>query len=641
MIRTWRYAILFLLPIITAWCYWPGIGGGFAFDDIPNIVDNTELHVTSTRLDDWTAAIYSSPSSNLQRPLAMFTFAVNHYFTGLDPEPMKLCNIFLHAFNTFLLWALLSSILRVMPELDERSRRWAAAWAAAAWGLHPINLTAVLLVVQRMESLAHTFVFAGLWLYCVGRRRQMEGRGGWIPILAGLCACTAIGTLAKESSVMLTLYAFAIECLVFRFRRADTRVFADRRALPALFVVVLWLPALAATLWLGSQAIAPGAYAARDFTLGERLLTEGRVVMQYLRWSVLPDLGQMGLYHDDFSISTSLLQPWTTLASFVGLAALAALGWWLRKRRPLSSLGIAWFLCAHPLTATVIPLELVFEHRNYFASAGVCLALADILLLAPHKLSWRRGGAIVAGFLLLLFAACTHLRATEWSDPLRFSHSEARKHPLSARATYEYARTLVILSKYDRHSPLFVPAMEALEVARMAPNSNILPEQAGLILAQRGGVPEPPGLWESMQRKLSAKPPSPQSVGAMTSMVKCADLRLCSFPPDRMLPLFSAALSQGDNPEVLNIYGSYVLSQMHDVPLTFRLWREAMRLRPEEPQYHDNLIRLLIAAGDFDMAQKEIDILRNTGGLGQGRAAAAALEVQLQEARRAPARAGR
>jgi hypothetical protein len=550
---------------------------------------------------------------------------------------MKLCNIALHAFNTFLLWALLSSILRMLPELDDRARRWAATWAALAWGLHPINLTAVLLVVQRMECLAHTFVFAGLWLYCVGRRRQMEGRDGWIPILVGLCACTALGAMAKESAVMLTLYAFMIECLVFRFRRADSRVLASRHALPTLFVAVLWLPALAAVLWLGGQALAPGAFAGRDFTLGERLLTEGRVVMQYLRWSVLPDLGQMGLYHDDFSISTSLLQPVTTLASFVGLAALAALAWWLRRRRPLTALGIAWFLCAHPLTATIIPLELVFEHRNYFASAGICLALADILLLAPHRPSWRRGGAIVAVTMLLLFAACTHLRATEWSDPLRFARSEARKHPLSARATYEYARTLVILSKYDGRSPLIESAMEAIQVARKTPNSNILPEQAGLILAERAGLPEPPGLWESMERKLAARTPSPQSVGAMTSMVKCADLHLCNFPPDRMLPLFGAALSRGDSPEILNIYGSYVLSQMHDVKLTSRLWREAVRLSPNEPQYHDNLARLLIVTGDFEAAGKEIDVLRHTGSLGQGRAAAAVLDKQLEAARRARA----
>src|SRR5204863_5138090 len=136
------------------------------------------------------------------------------------------------------------------------------------------------------------------------------------------------------------------------------------------------------------------------------------------------------------------------------------------------------------------------------------------------------------------------------------------------------------LSKYDRRSPLLESAMEAIQVARKTPNSNILPEQAGLILAERAGLPEPPGLWEGMERKLAARTPSPQSVGAMTSMVKCADLHLCNFPPDRMLPLFSAALSRGDNPEILNIYGSYALSQMHDVQLTSRLWREAVRLSP-------------------------------------------------------------
>ena len=47
----------------------------------------------------------------------------------------------------------------------------------------------------------------------------------------------------------------------------------------------------------------------------------------------------------------------------------------LRRQRPLVALGIAWFFAAQLLTATVVPLELVFEHRNYFASLGICLAV--------------------------------------------------------------------------------------------------------------------------------------------------------------------------------------------------------------------------------------------------------------------------
>ena len=44
---------------------------------------------------------------------------------------------------------------------------------SAAWMLLPINLMAVLYVVQRMESLCQVFVLAGLWAYLHGRRMML------------------------------------------------------------------------------------------------------------------------------------------------------------------------------------------------------------------------------------------------------------------------------------------------------------------------------------------------------------------------------------------------------------------------------------------------------------------------------------
>ncbi len=83
--RTWPALALVLL---VAAIYWPGLGGGYVFDDFPNIVDNAALHVTDWDWHAWLAAVFSSDSGIGHRPLAMATFALNHVFTGLDPVPM-------------------------------------------------------------------------------------------------------------------------------------------------------------------------------------------------------------------------------------------------------------------------------------------------------------------------------------------------------------------------------------------------------------------------------------------------------------------------------------------------------------------------------------------------------------------------
>src|SRR4029079_2147496 len=131
----------------------------------------------------------------------------------------------------------------------------------------------------------------------------------------------------------------------------------------------------------------------RDFNLPERLMTEARIVFDYLHWIVLPNLRELSLYHDDYVVSRGLLQRATTLLGLVAAPLIVALAVYLRRWRPLVSLGVLWFFAAQLLTATVVPLELVFEHRTYFASLGVLLALADLALHSRTGKTRRVGWA--------------------------------------------------------------------------------------------------------------------------------------------------------------------------------------------------------------------------------------------------------
>lgn len=630
-------ASLLALVIVVAMVYWPGLGGGFTFDDFPNIVDNAALHVASLRWNDWMAAILSSPASSFQRPLAMLTFAINHYFTGLDPQPMKLTNLAIHLLNALLVFGLIRGLLRatLSPGLGQARRiGWIALFAGAGWALLPINLMGVLYIVQRMESLCHVFVFAGLWMYIAGRTRQRDGRQGWWLILCGLIICTALGLLSKESAALLPLYALCVETCVFAFRDASGR--RDPR-LFGMFAVVLVLPAIVGLAWLLPGLFDPSAYRTRDFTLAQRLLTEPRVVFDYLRWTLLPDLGQLSLNHDDYAVSRNLWSPPTTLPALLGIPALLIAAWFCRIRRPLTSLGLLWFLGAQLLTATIIPLELVFEHRNYFASLGICVALADLLLIAPTTHTTQRAGAMIAVLFVVFSAGVTDLRAREWSDPFRFSSSEAAKHPLSPRATYDLARTLVIMTDYRADSPLVGDTFRAIEHARKATHSTILPDQAGLIFAARIGAPPQDVWWSDMQEKLRRNPIGPQELSSIGALTDCAVERKCQFPSAAMLATFDAAASHGAHPEVLSMRGNYVLNVLGDSELALQLWQQAGALRPSEPQYHISLAKLLMALGRYDEARAQIAQLRKLGRFGQNEAMAQALETRLHTIATPPA----
>lgn len=624
---------------LAAVVYAPGLKGVYVFDDFPNIVDNVHLHVTSTDWRDWAEAIWSSPSTDLHRPLASLTFAANYFFSGIDPSPMKAVNLAIHLLNGVLLFVLLRRLLRLGdlarsdPAREPRRGLILATLVAAAWLLHPINLTAVLYIVQRMESLAQVFVLAGLVLYCAARERQLRGLAGGWRLWIGVPACTLLGIAAKESAALLPLYALLAEWLLIRGN--DTTA-AGRRELRLFFAIFLALPAALGLAWLVPHMVSSPAWATRPFTLGERLLSEPRALLDYVRWTLLPLPGTFSLYRDDFAVSRTLVDPWTTLPSIVGVAAMLAYAWIVRRRRPLIALGIAWFFAAHLLTATIVPLELVFEHRNYFASIGLLLAAGDLIV--------PRAGAVlpivrraVTAIFVFVCAATTLMRAIEWGSPVRLAFAEAAAHPQSPRATYEVGRVLVIMTGYDPASPALPRAVEALDKAANVPDARTQPDAALIVLAARTGRPIEDAWWQRMIAKLAAEPPTNGDSNALMFLTECTRSGACALDSDAMRHAFDAAIShEPKDPATLYAYATYAYSGLGDPALALKLARDAVAYGSGIPQYRVNLANFLIDLGKLDDAAGEIATLRAGNKLGAQQADIDRLEARLADAKRRP-----
>jgi hypothetical protein len=428
-----------------------------------------------------------------------------------------------------------------------------------------------------------------------------------------------------------------LEVCVFRFESRD-----GSRKLAIFFLLLLALPATLGVAWLLPRAMAPGAFAYRDFNLVERLLTEPRVIMSYLRWFVVPDLSVLSFYHDEFPVSRGLANPATTVPAMLALAGIAAFAWSIRRRWPLVALGLFWFLSAHALTGSFIALELVFEHRNYFASFGLAVALVaatrELLdRLVPRPDAAARRGLAAALVAIACLAFLTYLRTNEWRDPMAFAASEAAKKPDSPRATYTLGWMLANASQYRKDSPLVDPALDALERARAVPGSGVLADQAVLILAERTGRPVRVDWWRHLQQQLRTRPIGPQEMAALTSLTECQIYRRCNFPADEMMACFAAALGQGEKPILMNTYANYIYNVAGDKDLGLRLWREAQTLDPQEREYTIAIAKALMADGRFVEAQAEIERLRHMGRAGQYARFADELQVRLERERKARA----
>ena len=437
-----KAALLFCIIAIAVACYLPGLTGHFIFDDGANIRINPFLKVERLDFSALWQAASSGGASPLGRPISMASFAVNYYFFGMNPYYFKATNLAIHLVNGLLVFVLTKLLLglhlRVRAAADDNLAMLTGIAVAAIWLLHPLNLTGVLYVVQRMTSLAALFTLAGLSLYVYGRKKLLDGnRLGFSAIGVALLVFTPLAALCKESGVLLPLLILVCEATLLRWHMPEPR---SRLLLKVLVGLSVAVPLLFGLFYvLKTPALILGGYAWRDFSLAERLLTEARVLWFYLHMIVLPSLGEMGLHHDDILISRNLLSPWTTLPAIGGLLLLAAGAYALRNKQPLITFGIVFFFSGHAIESTIIPLELAFEHRNYLPMLGILLPLAYYAIDVRLHLPSARARRVALVLLLVLFAGLTAARAQQWGDTLMMRTLEVERHPLSVRAHTDLA----------------------------------------------------------------------------------------------------------------------------------------------------------------------------------------------------------
>ena len=524
---------LFLAATLVLLVFWPGLNGGFIFDDIPNITAHSSIQIEDLSRDSLQQA-WSAYSGGLflGRPLAAVSFGIDHARAGgMFAWHFKQTSLFLHLLNTLLVFLLVTQLLRAdatrasdhihnRQDTNASTPGW-PAWAALAiaiiWAIHPLQVSTVLYVVQRMEMLAVTFTLLALIAYCFGRRRQIEGQaGGWL-LLTGAAASTAIGLLAKETAILIPVFTLGLELTVFRFRARQPVTATTLKGLYGIGMItgLAWF-----AFGLAPRYLAPDAYQYRPFDVRERLLTQLRVLPMYLSFIAYPAPDRMLFFYDAYSISRGWLQPVTTLLGGLFLLGLAVLAFFARKTLPLLSLAVIWFFTAHLLTSNIISLELVFEHRNYFAVMPVLIGLAALLrLIGTSKHARIPPGLLVLATIGLL-TILTLIRSATWGDPTNLALHHSNISPKSERAKLETGYVFASLSGGNPDSPLYYIAVRNLELASELPGSSPLPEQMLILLAASGRTEARDEWWERFLQKLKTGPLDAQTNTAVTSLLK-------------------------------------------------------------------------------------------------------------------------
>lgn len=456
-----NFTVVLFLFLLVLLAYSNTFHASWHFDDYPNITQSSRIHVKDLNLDLFRNLSDAGFHGQFSRPVSRFSFAMNWYFGGDDVTGYHIVNFSLHFLTALILFF---TVIRLgeSPNLQAAGRKpWstAALLASALWAVHPIQTQAVTYIVQRMSILAALFYILALFLYLRGRLCGFPRERNLHFIGCLLCYVLAVGS--KENAITLPFALLLIEGLFFQ----DLSVPGKKRAIIwASLTLFVGVTLIGFFIFVGESPLSfLGRFQNRSFTPLERLITQPRVLVLYLSQILLPLPSRLSVVHD-IDVSGSLLEPWTTLPALFIVLGLIAFAVLRAGTRPLISFAILFFFLNHLPESTIIPLELVFEHRNYLPSLFLFLPAAPLLagILHSAQRKGKRCGYLAVTFVALIpmtLGIWTYERNKAWASEKSLWEDTLRKAPGSATACHNLA-----WSHFHR-SGLYAEALNYYEMA--------------------------------------------------------------------------------------------------------------------------------------------------------------------------------
>jgi len=476
--------------------YSNSLHNAFQFDDSQFVDHRPNLHVTELSFDSLKNTFYwDTADKKLRRPIPFLSLGLNYYFGRLDPLGYHIVNITIHFFCACAVYwfiILLLGIPSVRPIWFHQHRNEIAALTCFLFALHPLQTNVATYIIQRITSLAALFFLLSTCGFIIFRKSIGERKGKhrlslFFSFLL-MCSSGAAAIFSKENTAVLPIIMITIDFLFF-YPQGNKN---EKRATLLIYFFLLFLPFIAAfilspdtvkNLFNPQKLISSFDY--RSFTLGERLLTEPRIVLFYLFLIFVPRLDLLNINHD-FNVSTSLLTPPQTILSILAITILILLSFRWYKKYNLISFCILWYFIGLSVESTFIALELTFEHRTYLPGVTVFLLIAAMLYFFATTYLRKPVAALFLSSILILYGNGTYLRNFTWATPVTLWYDVTQKSPNLSRAFSTYGESLYNEGRYQEaripleRSVLLDPnRIEALHTLSKLLNEHLnKPEQA-------------------------------------------------------------------------------------------------------------------------------------------------------------------
>lgn len=421
--------------VILLLCYSNTFFASWQMDDRPNIVKNHRIQITDITPEQLWMSMNAQPGSGkFYRPVSCLSFALNWYLGKDNVFGYHVVNWLIHAATSWLLFLTIIKLFRT-PQINNRYSSsevtFIAVTATLFWALNPVQTQAITYIVQRMASMAALFSLLAIYCYLQGRLSNSIQKRQILYSCSALSYLLAI--LSKENSIILPLCLPVFEVFFFQPQLSKAII---KKLFYALLTGVMVSCLATVALQPDILSSIDRYYNLRPFSMLERVLTEQRILLFYLTQLFYPLPSRLSIAHD-FPLSTSLFTPWETVAAILLNLFFIILAVKSGRKHPFIALAILFFYLNHLVESTFIPLELVFEHRNYLPSfflfIPVSLLFSKVLSGASHS---KFVVILVTILLSGIFAAegfATYTRNKVWQSERSLWIDALRKAPNSDR----------------------------------------------------------------------------------------------------------------------------------------------------------------------------------------------------------------
>lgn len=287
----------------------------------------------------------------------------------------------------------------------------------------------------------------------------------------------------------------------------------------------------------------------RDYSQYERLLTQSRVLVDYLQHWFIPNLYTTGVFQDHFIKSTAFFSPLTTALSTLLHVVLIAAAFAKRRSWPLFALAVLFFYAGHLLESTVVNLELYFEHRNYLPACFLFLPLLAWL----HRRISGQAFVLAALAVTLLLGGFLRYSATVWESYPDMAAASAQKAPTSARAQSQLATQLFNRGQAEAALQVLDRAIEVI------PNDNprLLLNRV-IILCEQNALDDEE--YQRTARILSAKRYDPRLLRVYARFMDKVIGKTCpKITIDSLQPMFADMLEVPENADPSSLVYSQIM----------------------------------------------------------------------------------